>query len=362
MRKLGILILLTLYLIYLSAGVSIGVTPGYVNYGEVEPGESINIEFYVTTSDIDQEFEVEPEYEKSLKYALGENAVIDMRNVSEQNIESWIEPEQETYNIDPNTSETYQLPDGTSVEAEGEISFTVYVPTNTEPGYRIGTIQLNPNFQNEREETSARLVTQTVPGFAFRVPGSVDRSIELADTRAVRVAEDRVQIIKQLRNTGTVTTTLTGGQTDILNERGQTVGTINVKSATLAPGEFAEIDALWAEDDLEGGQYSLEGQGDYKTGEMYISGDFAITDTISERQSIDEPSGGTGEAEDEVPVILILIISLLLGTVLYLLDAEITWTIILTGGMTVSLFIILGSVPVYFFLIPIISIGVMLYI
>lgn len=362
MKKLGFLILGIVYLTYFAAAASIGVTPGYINYGDVEPGESIDVQFYVTTSEIDQEFEVKPEYEKSLKYALGQNAVIDMRNVSEQDIDSWIESEQETYTIDPSSSETYQLPDGTSVNAEGVISLTVDVPPNTEPGYRIGTVQINPNFQDERSGASARLVAETVPGFAFRVPGSVDRSIELADTRAVRVAENRVQIINQLRNTGTVTTTLTGGEIDVLNDRNQKVGSISVKSATLAPGEFAEIDALWVKDDLEGGQYSLEGQGDYRTGEMYISGDFAITDTIRERQSIDEPSAETTESEDKAPLTLILIVSLLLGTVFYLLDLELTWVIMLTGGMAVSLYILLSSVPTYLFLIPLISIGIMLYI
>jgi len=346
----------------LGSAASIGVTPGYIDYGEVEPGDSIDIEFYITTSEINQEFEVEPEYRNSLKYALGDDAIINMRNVSEQDIGSWIDSDQETFSIDPSTSETYQLPDGTSVNAEGVISLTVSVPPNTEPGYRMGTVQINPSFPSEQTGASARLVAQTVPGFAFRVPGSVDRSIELADARAVRIADNRVQIINQIRNTGTVTTMLTGGQVDILNDQNQRVGRINVNSATLQPGEFAEIDALWVRDDLEGGEYSLEGQGDYRTGEMYISGDFVITDTIREKQSIDEPSAQTSESEDEVPITLILIITLLVGTVLYLLDIQMTWIIMLTGGMAVFLYILLSSMSTYLLLIPLISIIVMLYI
>ncbi len=361
MRKLILSILLIVLMTGFSSAASIGVTPGYIDYGEVEPGDSIDIEFYITTSQIDGEFTVDPEYRSSLRNALGENAVIDMRNVSEQNIESWIEFDQESFSIDPSTSETYQLPDGTSVNAEGVISFTVDVPPNTEPGYRLGALEINPDIGGEGSGSGARLVAQTVPSFAFRVPGSVDRNIELTGTQAVRIGESRVQIINQLRNTGTVTTTLTGGEVSILDSEGQRVGQISVNSAKLAPGEYAEIDDVWVKEDLEGGEYSLEGQGDYRTGEMYISADFVITDTISERQSIDEPSAETTESEEDTPITLIVILSLLAGTLLYLLDVKFTWTVIITGVTGVGLYIVLSSVPTYLLLIPAITIAVMLY-
>lgn len=361
MKKVVLLALVIVFFAGFSLAASIGVTPGYVDYGEVEPGDSIEVELYITTSEIDEEFEVEPEYKSSLKYALGENAVIDMRNVSEQNIESWIEFDQDTFNIDPSTSDTYQLPEGTSVSAEGVIRFTVSIPPNTEPGYRIGTIQINPSLSGERSGAGAKLIAQTVPGFAFRVPGSVNRDIELAGIQGVRIGENRVQIINQLRNTGTVTTTLTGGEADILDSEGRRVGQISVNSAKLSPGEYAEVDDLWVREDLEGGEYSVEGQGDYRTGETYISGDFVITDTIRERQSIQEPSTAT-EPEKDTPLTLIIILSLLLGTLLYLFDVRFSWTFIMTVVTAVGLYISLSSVPTYLLLIPVFTIAVMLYV
>lgn len=362
MKKHLLLALAILFYTSFSMAASIGVTPGYINYGEVEKGETIEIEFYVTTSDIDQEFQITPEYQKSLRYALGENAVIDMREVSEQNIDSWINLDEETFTIDPNTSETYQLPDGTSVRANGVMSFEVKVPPNAEPGYKIGTIQLNPNIPGDQSGAGARLIAQTTPGFAFRVPGSVNRQIELTDTRAVRVGENQVQVIERIRNTGTVTTTMIQGQADITNSDGQKVGSLTLDAATLRPGESAEIDQLWTTNNLEGGQYNMEGTGDYRTGEMYVSGSFTVTDSIQERQSIDEPSASSTEEGGEAPITLIAILTVLLATLLYLIDVSVFWIMMLAGGLAITLFILLGPASNLLVVIPLISIGIMFYI
>jgi len=362
MKKLLCIALLVVFITSLANAASIGVTPGYINYGEVGEGETVEVDFYITTSDIDQEFEVEPEYRQTLRYATGENPAINMRNVSEQDISSWVGFEQKTFSINPNTSETYSLPDGTSVTAEGLISFEINVPPNVEPGYKLGTIQVNPSISGEGSGAGARLIAQTVPGFAFRVPGTVNRNIELTDLDGVRVGQNQVQIIERLRNTGTVTTTFVEGRVDITNSQGEKIGVLDLRSATLAPGESAEIDQLWTYEGLEGGQYSVEGKGDYRTGEMYVSENFAITDNIRERQSIDEPSGDqTGEPES-APLTMIIILSVLLATLLYMIDIQFNWIILLTGGLAVALYVLLGSASNLLVLIPLISLGIMLYI
>lgn len=363
MNKLFYLLLAITFFSGLTSAASIGVTPGYLNNGEVEPGNTVEFQYYITASDIEQEFEVDPRYQRSLKYALGDNGILDMRETSEQDISQWIEFEQDTFTVDPTTSETYELEDGTSVNANGVVNFEVDVPPNAEPGYKIGTLELNPSMVGEGGSgAGAKLIAQTVPGFAFRVSGSVERRIELAGIDAVRVGENQVQIIEQLRNTGTVTTTLVKGKADILNSQNQKVGTINLDAATLKPGEYAETSQLWTTEDLEGGRYSIEGQGDYRTGEMYVSGDFVITESIEERRSIDEPSGGEVQESESAPITLIVIVSLLVATLLYLMDIGFTWIIMLAGGTGIILFILLGSASNTLVLIPLISIGIMMYI
>lgn len=332
MKKLILVTLLFFILAPLASAASIGVTPGYIGYGEINTGETIEIDFYVTTSQIDEVFEIDPEFRNSLRYAIGDNGIVDMRNVSEQDISNWIEFEKETFRIDPSTTQTYELPDGTNVNAEGVISLNVEVPPNTEPGYRIGSLNLNPSIGGDGAGTGAKLVAKTVPGFSFRVPGSVNRNIDAVGTEAVRIGESRVQIINQFRNTGSVTTTLTGGEVAVLDSAGNKVGSIGLNSVKLAPGEYAEVDDTWVNEDLSGGEYQLEGRGGYRTGEVYVSGEFVVTDTITERRSIESPDLDRESTNNSnPPYTLIVIISLLLATVLYMVNIRLKWIVIFTG-------------------------------
>lgn len=361
MKKLvRLLVICTLFIPFTSA-ISVGVSPGFIDLGEVDPGSTQEIDFYITTNS-EEPFDVKPKYDLTTTYASGDGSDIPMRNVSEQNISSWIEFSQETYNIDPSTEQTYDLPDGSSVSAEGVITMNINIPSNVEPGYRMGQIELEPGISGEGNEAGARVLAQTVPGFAFRLPGNVERNIEFSDLQAVRVGQQQVQIIGQFRNRGTVTTNFRGGEVEVRDSQNRLLDNIYFGSANLEPGEFAEIDTTWISDEIDGGEYSIEGKGDYRTGETYISGEFAITDTIQERQNVDEPSGGVAEeAESEAPLVMIIIISILLGTILYILDIELTWIGILTGGLMISLYILLGPVSNVMVLIPLISLAVILY-
>jgi len=358
-RNLILLTVLLLVVIQPASAATVGVSPGFIDYGDVEKGDSQEITFYITTN-IEEEFELNPEYSPSTKFVDNGNG-ISMENVSEQDISNWISFSQNTYTIDPSTSETYRLPDGSSVNAEGSISMEVDIPPNAEPGYKIGEIELNPSITGEGDGAGARVFGQTVPGFAFRVPGTVNRDISISDIQAVRIGEDQVQIIYQLRNTGTVTTRFTGGKATVRGNS-QNLGRINIGPATLTPGEYAEVDSTWRSDRVEGGEYEIEGSGDYSTGETYISGQFVIQDVIQERQSVDEPSGGVVEEQKNTPLTMIAIISLLIGTLLYILDIKFTWIAMIVGSTTISLYILLSSAANALVLIPLLSILVLWYI
>lgn len=361
MRKLTGILFLVLFLVPLASSVSVGVSPGFVNLGDVDPGDTREMDFYITTN-MDEEFEVAPEYRQTTKF-IGINTGIELGNTSEENIRDWIDWSQDEYNINPDTPQTYQLPDGTQVSAAGSITMEIDIPSNPEPGYRVGEIDLNPSISGDGGGTGARVFGQTVPGFAFRLPGSVERDIDTVAIEGVRIGENKVQMIFQLRNTGTVTTTFTGGDIDIKDISGNNVGTLSIPEATLKPGEAAEVDEIWYPNSIEGGEYSVEGTGDYSTGETYISGEFVLTDTLQQRQQVDEPSGAEVEPqEDEAPLVLIVILSVLISVLLYLADVSATWIIMLTGGIAVTLFIVLGSASNVLVLIPLLSLGFMMYV
>lgn len=361
MEKLTKLLFVLVLLAPFSSAVSVGASPGFIDIGEVEPGTTQEIDFYITTNS-EESFQVSPSYQFSSMYAVGENSPISMQNVSEQDISTWIDFTQDTYTIDPTNEQAYELPDGSTVNAEGRVTMEVSIPPNAEPGYRTGEVNLQTSIAGSGGGAGARVLAQTVPGFAFRVPGSVSRDIDMDNLQAIRVGENRVQVIAQLRNKGTVTTKFRGGSAEIRNSDGSRVGSISFGEATLEPGEYAEVDTTWISNNI-GGEYSVEGTGDYRTGETYISGNFVVTDTIQERKSVDEPSGGEAEEQESgAPIVMIVILSLLLATLLYLIDVSFTWIIMLAGSTAVALYILLGPVSNTLVLIPLVSMAIMMYI
>lgn len=360
MEKLTRFLITLVILIPFSSAVSIGASPGFIDLGEVEPGTTQEIDFYITTNN-DEEFQVTPSYDFSTSYTE-DSGSISMENVSEQRIDGWISWTEETYSINPNTSETYTLPDGSSVNAEGTITLEVDIPPNAEPGYRIGDIELSPSISSSGGGAGARVIGQTVPTFAFKVPGSVNRDIEMDNLQAVRIGQNSVQLIAQLRNTGTATTSLRKATANIYDEDGENLGGVIFDPATLAPGEYAEVDGTWKSENVEGGDYRVEGKGDFTTGQMLISDEFILTNNIQERQSVEEPSGGETEEQNDAPILMVVILSLLLGTLLYLMEVQLTWIIMLAGGAAVVLYILLSSVSNILLLIPLISIAIIQYI
>jgi len=360
MKKYSAILLALVFFLPFSASASIGVSPGFIDLGEVESGTTQEIDFYVTTN-VGQEFVVEPEYEKSTKF-IGSSG-IQMRNVSEQDISSWIEFTQDTYNINPSTSETYELPNGATVNAEGVITMRIEVPPNAEPGYRLGELEINPSVSGEGSGAGARVFGQTVPGFAFRTPGKVDRDIRVSDVRAIRIGENQVQLIGRIGNEGTVTAGFNGAEINVTDASGQKVGYFEFPPAVLSPGEYAEISGTWSSVNVQGGEYSVEGIGNYETGETYISGNFAITSAIQEKEEVDEPSGGrTEESGSESPLTMIIMLSMLLGVLLYIMEIDLMWVVMIMGSTAVSLFVLFGTASNYLLLIPVMSIALMLYV
>ncbi len=360
MRKHSVILLALAFFLPFSTAVSVGASPGFIDVGEIEPGTTQEIDFYITTN-MDEEFQVSPEYRKTTKF-LGYSG-IEMENISEQDVSSWIDFTEESYTIDPSSSETYELPEGTSVNAEGVVTMEINIPPNPEPGYRMGELELNPSISGDGSGAGARVVGQTVPGFAFSTPGVVERDMEVGNIRGIRIGENEVQIIGRIGNTGTVTTAFEGAEVDVLNEGNQKIGSVRFDSATLEPGEYADIEAIWDSESVEGGEYAIEGTGSYSTGETYISGDFVITSAVQERESVDEPSGGTAEEPgSETPVTMIIVLAMLLGVLLYVLEIDLMWIAMIIGGTAVSMFILFGTASNYLVLIPLMSIALMLYV
>lgn len=334
---------------------SVGTTPGTYEAGELDPGETYEGTYYISTR-FTEAFTLEPTFNDDSAPLTGNEDI--GQEVSEQDFGEWVSVS--PAEIDPNSSLVTELGDGSSTTRyDGQVDFVVDVPEDAEPGYRRGYFRLNPDLGGDGEGAGARTIGEVMPTLFFRVSGHAERGIEVNNVRGVRVGEDTVQLIMQLQNTGTVTTTFEGGEITILDSSGNDVDELGLNSAKLSPGEVAEIDTTWSSDSVEGGDYQVEGLGDYRTGETQISGDFTVTDVVRDPVEIDEPDS---ESEDAgVPYTLLIMALVFLGLILYFLDIGLVWIVIFVGATGVGLFILLSSAPTYLILILGAVIGVILY-
>lgn len=359
LKKTFLAVLIILMFSGLAFSASVGTAPGFLDMGEIEPGETIEETIYITTN-FDDTFVIRPELRAGPITAMFRETNEMRHETSEKDISEWIEV-QEQAEIDPNETTTHRLEDGSAVRANGKFDFEIRAPPNAEPGYHYGSFNLNPEIQAEGDGAGSVNWGETRPNFRFRVSGYAERDIQVTNIEGIRIGENRVQLIKQIRNSGTVTTRLRSGTADIVNENNEKVGEIRTSRATLEPGEIAEIDNTWNSEEVEGGSYSVEGTASYRTGETYISGDFVVTDIIRERQTVEEPSGGEVEETGGVPFTLILIFMVVLGVLLYLFELNFLWLVLFAGFSGIILFVLFSAASNYLILILLATTTLMLY-
>ena len=334
---------------------SVGTNPGSYVIEELEPGETYEGTYHISTS-FSESFTLHPTFNADSDPLLSNEDI--SQEVSEEDFGEWLQVD--STEIDPNSSSTTELEEGSTIRYDGEVDFVISVPNDAEPGYKRGYFRMNPDLEGDGDGAGARTVGEVMPTLFFRVSGHAERDITVNDVRGVRTGEESVQIIKQLQNTGTVTTSLTGGEISILDQNQEEVGSLELGSGTLLPGEIAEIDTTWSSENIEGGDYQVEGVGDYHTGETQISGGFEVTDVIRDPVDIDEPDADS-EEDTDIPYTLLLMVLLFLGVILYLLEIDLIWSIIFVGVTGISLFILFSSAPTYLILILAAIIGVTLY-
>jgi hypothetical protein len=304
---------------------TVGAAPGFRDLGTIERGESRQVTFYIT-SDASDTFELSAGFDPPLYSRVFDGTNIEDR-YSREPIESWIDFNQESYVINPNDTNTVRLQNGAPVTSQGRVTFEIDVPTDAEPGYRAGAVSLSPAASESGNVVGASNIGIARPSFSFRVPGSVERDIDLQGLRALRTGSNSAQIVAEFQNTGTVTTRLDSVSASVVNEAGQRVGNVSFGVEIIDPGDLTRLETNWRGEDVDGGEYSLEGSANYITGNAYIGGgeaDFVLTDQIRQRVEIEDPEsdGGDEEEQGDSSTVLVLIFLAFLGALLYSFDFD----------------------------------------
>ena len=361
MKRLLLVTLILALIIPLCQAPSVGVSPGYKYFGEVEREASRTAELYITTT-AQTPFEVKPEFEPPLHSDVFEERGMTVPGkVSEEKIKPWIRFEQDSFVVDPRNESVSRLGDGTPVKHSGKVTFTIDVPHNAEPGYHAGKIKLNPVFGEAGEGFGARVVGEAVFRFSFKVPGPAMRRLEITDIQAIRTGPEEVRIDTFVKNTGTVTTTLKTGKAKIIDGSGEKIGAMYLGGEVIKPKETRVLTDYWRSDKIQGGQYQFDGKLSYITGAMSLGDVFSIPQQI-EIVPPDRTAPGEEPQREKFPIWLVLMILSVLGVLMYSFEIDPVMIFFSIGVLGISSYIFLtGLSNLYIIVLVGIAGGILYY-
>jgi hypothetical protein len=354
-RKLALISVILVFLSSLGLSASVGTIPGFIEIGEVERGETVQQEVYVSTN-FQQSFSVEPTVtEGSYSYLTGDS---DNRfQTSEQDLNSWVSVE--NIEVDPSTSVGPE-----DVDADGSFTLTLNVPGDAEPGYHYGKIELNPQLGNSANSPGTVNWGETVPYFSFRVPGNAERDLQVQNVRAFRLDGNLAAVEALIANTGTVTASTAGMNLDIYNSNRNQVTTVDFADVTLppdGPDSSQWVEAYWKEPGgIQEGAYQVNGSLDYFTGRATASSSFSLPgfDVVEVRPGDDDSSS---QSDGGIPIWLVFMILIVLAVLMWSFDVEPFWILLIVGFLGISAFILVSGLPNLLLIILLMLVGIVLY-
>lgn len=368
MKRLG-LVILVVFLASTASAESIGVAPGFQDFGEIQRGESRVANMYVTTSGYDSPFAVAPELGDPLtsRFMDAQNSPVSVAEYSGEDIDDWIRFEQDTYTVTPGNTTPYTLADGTPVNAAGRVEFYIDVPQDAEPGYHAGMLNVNPQLGSGGSGFGATARGQSMYTFVFRVPGNVERRIDVIDARGIRTGEDQARIDIRVANRGTVTTAIQGADVEVYNRQTQTlVDRLGIGYQSLRPGESTVISSTISSENISQGSYQINGTLEYVGGSSFVNQQtFSLADTIQQNIPDSDNFGDTGgetEQQSGGPVWLLALFVLLVAVLMYSFEFDMFSIVLISGGLGIIGFILMTGIPNWTLLILLTSTaGILLY-
>ena len=365
MKKLGLAILCILLFTGYGAATSIGAVPSSIDFGQVNPGESIEQPIYITVRSVSSQenFTITPSANGIGAGSLFTSERFDNQNeISEQPSEDWWGFEEATVGpritVDGSELDMSALP-----ELNGVSRGTLEVPENAEPGLRYGYINLNANPpQNARGAGNVGFVSPTRIRYSFYVSGNPERNLVVQDVRGFRTDTNRASVEVLLTNEGTVTTSSQDFEIDVLDGQGDNSATLEVSGLELEPGESEWTNAVWFGGDVDEGTYQIDGQVDYFTGSAYASGSFSLGDIVTVEEAPSDSPVSDGESErDTVPMWLVFMVLAILAVLMWSFDIEPSWILAIVGGLAISAFILLSGVSNYLLVVLLMAVGIVVY-
>lgn len=256
--------------------LSLGISPGTLNLGDVSPRSNKLIEFYLISNygrDIVVYLKPEPVTSDFFNPLTPRTHYFNCSASSEENVIGWIEFLENPVVV-PATKKTF-IVGGKNVIANKKVSAVLHVPINADPGYHAARIRLNPREASKTAgELGMGLRAVVDFTFIFNVPGKAIRSGYILGFFSRRIGNDEIIDII-FKNNGT-TSTRARGSVNVYEDDGDVMKTMRITPELVRPNEIRVLHAYWDVRNVELGKYNVSALISWTTGDDYSEGEIEV--------------------------------------------------------------------------------------
>lgn len=276
------------------AKYSIGLSPNYIDLGQLEKGSSHSVSFKVFSQSS------ESVIVKMESYTSGTDTIKAkypemLDSFSEEEVSSWISFVKNPVEMEPASADS---------RSWKEINFFLNIPSNAEPGYHAVILRPSLYIPDEKMGTvGSRVIGVTSFMVIFYVKGNAVREGTILDVVKSGYSGGRIEFSTHFQNTGTVT---------IYAKSSSTSGSSKGSSASdkVAPEEIKVMKSYLSSEGLScSSNCQMETKVEYVTGSAIMGTQFSVTGPVP---LIAAPEKGF----DIIPILIIIAIALLAGAII----------------------------------------------
>ncbi len=344
-KKILLLLIFTFSLLGIPRGVgavSLGVAPGILNVGDVYPGQSKLVEFFlITTSKEDMIVSmssIEPHYDFYSAVHDGHYKFIPEESSNEM-VDSWILFPENPVRVSPSEVIVHTFSGGEKVRANKRVRAILNIPEDADPGYHVGSINFVPKIEST---ATGGLATLAVSRFLYVFyvkplegqPGPL-RKGKITDVEVYRIAGGRVRFDVLFQNTGTDTVFVRVAEMEVYDNFGELKKKMESGYTRVAPKETKVLSTFWNTEDANG-THRVKADIDFITGSLTADTEVTIPEVI-----ISQLGGPTAAGQAAgYPWWLIIVFVAMLAIIAYF-KSDWVWLMVIIG-LIMAVLVVIG--------------------
>ncbi len=259
--------------------LSIGVSPGFVDLGEVRPGSTHLIEFFLIT-DSNTNLVVDmisspgnPDFFSSSRPRTGYD--FNLSEASEEYSHRWVEFIENPVLLPPH-KKNFRTKAGRTLLANKRVTVILNIPENAEPGYHSSVIRFKPRSGIQGAGLGIGTIASVEFRIIFRVSGNAVRSGYIAGFGSRRAGGMEV-IDVFFKNNGTVTMRVKASDIRIYgNNESDIIARLKTTSEFIRPGQIVALHAYLDTANINPGIYNISARVSWETGDYQDTGEIQI--------------------------------------------------------------------------------------